>query len=152
MPKKQPIEPKPTQYGNILFRSRTEARWAVLLDFTPNVLNWWYEPETFKMPNGWTYTPDFLVKFCRPSGKIDTVYLEVKPSAPSGDWSRAVDRVVRRHNIVVIVAWADFYNNVGVQFRSFTPDAKKDVRYLLDCFSKSGQGYYHARHFRFDLE
>ena len=50
----------PTKYNGISFRSRLEARAAVLFDKLG--LCWEYEPEGFQLPeNGW-YLPDFLIK------------------------------------------------------------------------------------------
>lgn len=50
----------PTKYNGISFRSRLEARSAVLFDNLG--LCWEYEPEGFNLPeNGW-YLPDFLIR------------------------------------------------------------------------------------------
>ncbi len=46
----------PTDYRGVRFRSRTEARWAVLLDGLG--VEWRYEHEGFQLPSGW-YVPDF---------------------------------------------------------------------------------------------
>lgn len=58
----------PTKYKGILFRSRTEARWAVFLDEMG--YEWEYEKEGFELPSG-RYLPDFYLP------KLQT-YLEVK--------------------------------------------------------------------------
>ena len=51
------IKAIPTQYAGYTFRSRLEARAAVLFDKLG--LIWEYEPEGFDLPvNGW-YLPDF---------------------------------------------------------------------------------------------
>lgn len=50
-----PIE---TYYEGCYFRSRTEARWAVALDYIG--WKWEYELEGFELPGGW-YLPDFAL-------------------------------------------------------------------------------------------
>jgi len=69
------IKAHPTEYKNIVFRSRLEARYAAFFDLL--CWEWEYEPIDFK---GWT--PDFRLKFpcyhseC-PSGH--TLFVEIKP-------------------------------------------------------------------------
>lgn len=59
----------PTFYNGTLFRSRTEARWAVLLDALS--IPWVYEPEGYQLPS-LLYLPDFwLPRF--------ECFAEVKP-------------------------------------------------------------------------
>ncbi len=60
------IDPKPTMYGGVQYRSRLEARWAAFFD----LMGWEYEyePEPFK-----TWSPDFLLQ------EFGGLYLEVKP-------------------------------------------------------------------------
>jgi hypothetical protein len=60
-----------TEYSEILFRSRLEARWAILFDTLK--LEWVYEPECFILSNNQKYTPDFYIK------KYD-LYIEIKPT------------------------------------------------------------------------
>lgn len=50
------IKPIPTMYREILFRSRTEARWALLLDLFG--IRWDYEAEGYQLASCW-YLPDF---------------------------------------------------------------------------------------------
>lgn len=59
----------PTFYAGTLFRSRTEARWAVLFDEL--CIAWEYEPEGWQLPNGLKYIPDFRLPGC-------DVWIEVK--------------------------------------------------------------------------
>lgn len=53
----EPIDPKPTSYGGVMFRSRAEARWAVFFDAL--AWRWAYEPRRFRLPDGTSYLPDF---------------------------------------------------------------------------------------------
>lgn len=67
------IQPIQTRYKGILFRSRTEARWAVYFDAMK--FAWEYEKEGFSLPSG-QYLPDFWL----PQVKM---WAEVKPFALS---------------------------------------------------------------------
>lgn len=59
----------PTWYAGTLFRSRTEARWALLMDMLE--IEWDYEPEGYQLPSIF-YLPDFwLPQFA--------CFAEVKP-------------------------------------------------------------------------
>lgn len=59
-----------TQYEGCLFRSRLEARWAVVFDTLG--LRWRYEPEGFALPNGQGYLVDFYL--------VGIGYVEIKPT------------------------------------------------------------------------
>jgi hypothetical protein len=59
-----------TQWGGWLFRSRLEARWAVLFDYLKIAFQ--HEPEGFEFPDGSRYLPDFYL----PQVKM---FAEVKP-------------------------------------------------------------------------
>lgn len=64
-----------TMYSGCRFRSRLEARWAVLLDRLG--ADWEYEPEGFVLSDGTYYLPDFVVHNVKlfPG---DDVWIEVK--------------------------------------------------------------------------
>lgn len=62
-----------TRYAGCRFRSRTEARWAVLLDALG--VKWEYEKEGFELPSG-RYLPDFWIP------EWDS-WLEIKGTVPS---------------------------------------------------------------------
>lgn len=61
-----------TFYKGYKFRSRLEARWAVVFDSIG--LSWEYEAEGFELPSGAAYLPDFEIVF--PNAK--KIYCEVK--------------------------------------------------------------------------
>jgi hypothetical protein len=68
-----------TQYQGYKFRSRLEARWAVLFDNLG--YKWVYEPEGYKLSDGTCYLPDFyLPQF--------GIFAEVKPDDTS-DWGKS---------------------------------------------------------------
>lgn len=66
----------PTSYAGHVFRSRLEARFAVLFDEMG--IRWEYEPEGFDLPHG-LYVPDFWLPDLR-------TWFEVKP-----DWDLLVE-------------------------------------------------------------
>ncbi len=62
----------PTPYGGLIFRSRTEARWAIFLDELG--LKWQYEAQGFDTDGEW-YLPDFLI-----FAPLGNIWAEVKPN------------------------------------------------------------------------
>lgn len=62
-----------TRYKGYRFRSRLEARWAVVLDSAS--VRFEYEPEGYELPNGDRYLPDFYLP------DFDTI-VEIKPLGP----------------------------------------------------------------------
>lgn len=70
-----PLPPIETRYDGCLFRSRTEARWAVF--FNALDLRWEYEKEGYVLPSG-AYLPDFFL----PEGNL---WVEVKGAEPTDD-------------------------------------------------------------------
>lgn len=63
---------KETNYNGQLFRSKTEARWAVFFDVL--AVTYSYEPETITLSTGEKYLPDFYIQDFK-------AFLEVKPSS-----------------------------------------------------------------------
>lgn len=72
-----------TRYAGKLFRSRTEARWAVF--FETLHVHWEYEPEGFRLKGG-PYLPDFFVLPWR-------TFFEIKPWIAAGDFAKDTARV-----------------------------------------------------------
>lgn len=66
-----PIRALPSYWRGIVFRSRTEARWAAFFDALG--LEWVYEPEGYELQDGTWYLPDFWLPQLR-------LWVEVKPS------------------------------------------------------------------------
>ncbi len=65
-----------TMYSGCRFRSRLEARWAVLLDRLG--ADWEYEPEGFVLNDGTYYLPDFLVHNVEGRAGGEDLWIEVK--------------------------------------------------------------------------
>ena len=68
------IPPKPTIYRGQTFRSRLEARWASYFDALG--IEWTYEPECYRLPDGVSYLPDFRLKQRRYRCDYSDVYGE----------------------------------------------------------------------------
>lgn len=74
----------PARYAGYHFRSRLEARWAVLLDFL--AIEWRYEDEGYEISPGVRYLPDFFLP-------RQNIFIEVKPKPDSIDWQLMFDCV-----------------------------------------------------------
>jgi hypothetical protein len=79
------IRPIETRYAGHRFRSRLEARWAVLLDRLN--IRWLYEHQGFETPLG-PYLPDFWLP------ELNT-FLEVKPGIWSSDEAYKLEQLIR---------------------------------------------------------
>ncbi len=73
----------PTVYKGIEFRSRLEAKWAIMFDYLD--WPWQYEPVDFK-----GYIPDFHIDFGR-----QQFFVEIKPAFTQEDLRPALDKAVR---------------------------------------------------------
>jgi hypothetical protein len=114
---------KPTEYNGIAFRSRTEARWAVVFE----QLGWdyQYEPEIFDLPIG-RYLPDFYL----PSQQA---YFEVKPKEPNYKERSKASQLCEATCCTVVVSTgrpnprrSDFDDDILV----FVPEMVEDDRIL----------------------
>jgi hypothetical protein len=85
----------PTRYAGCYFRSRLEARFAVL--FTTLGWPWEYEPKGFSLPSG-GYLPDFWIT----PGETDPIWFEVKPSSDDREDLRWVELSMATGAIVVV--------------------------------------------------
>jgi len=98
------VRPIETEYAGCRFRSRLEARWAVVLD--TKGLAWEYEPEGYETPCG-RYLPDFRVTLWHdPPADPHRIWLEVKPegySLQSNDIGRWIE-VSRATNMMLLAA------------------------------------------------
>jgi hypothetical protein len=89
---KYTIAPIETRYGGVVFRSRLEAKWAVMFDLLG--WNWTYEPLDF---SGWI--PDFGLECLEGS----TVYVEVKPVADfPTDTARKIDQSGCKSEVLIV--------------------------------------------------
>lgn len=85
------IRPIETRYAGCRFRSRLEARWAVVFDHLD--IQWQYEPQGYEIPGGGRYLPDFWLSSLG-------LWAEVKGRFAKGEWEeliRAVGLGLPRH-------------------------------------------------------
>jgi hypothetical protein len=80
------LKPIQTRYRGYAFRSRIEARYAVLFDSMK--LEWEYEPQGYVLPDGTWYLPDFFVRFPLGSRRRDEYpdagyWVEIKAIPPT---------------------------------------------------------------------
>lgn len=126
----------PTRYNGTQFRSRLEARYAMLL--TSLQVDWLYEFEGFRLDGGW-YLPDFYLPRTQS-------WLEVKPTYPDERELRLAEDLCRSRGERVGIAYGDL-TSAGCaviepkweQFRNFLLD---------DLLCKN----YHPLHVRQALE
>ena len=79
----------PTPYDGVLFRSRTEARWAKF--WRELGMDYDYEPQGFVTAAGKPYLPDFIVP-----AALGLLWVEVKGSWESDPQGIAKFRAIRR--------------------------------------------------------
>lgn len=104
-----------THYKGYRFRSRLEARWAVVFDKLG--LEWEYEPEGFVLEDGQRYLPDFYFTDSK-------WFLEIKStkSHPSLDKARVLDNNPPEYAFGCLVLTSDNLN----------PDDVRDQRYAYN--------------------
>ena len=129
-----------TEYGGTLYRSRTEARWAVLMDIAG--IGYQYEPEGFKLVSGW-YVPDFWV-----SG-LDMVKPEDCPIGP-GHYTKPRFLVedlasLKNKSVLVALGWPEEEMNL----LAFEPGRIMLERRPIAKFFRS-EDIDHAKAYRFD--
>lgn len=155
--RKKQIESKPTRYRGVLYESRLEAKWAVLFDNIPNIVHFTYQPETWKLPNGWDYTPDFAIRFCVLDKKPHTSYIEIKPTIPNEGYLKTLKQFAVHHEIPILLFCGSIYRNETISFMIATQQPNKfklveplDVFYIWtpDDYINA---YMRAEAYRFDL-
>lgn len=99
------VRPIETVYRGYRFRSRLEARWAVVLSCMG--VRWEYEPEGFRLPSGKKYLPDFRVQCWGTRGRHDgppfDLYIEVKGRMGQMDAAKIREFVGDGHENPVLI-------------------------------------------------
>jgi len=119
------IKTLPSYWKGTLFRSRTEARWAVFFDAIE--LKWEYEPEGYRLEDDTMYLPDFWLPEMG-------MWVEIKPSCGATDAERTkVGLLVRGtgHRCLVLdgAPWPKAFNQC---WPANIPDG---FEWLDACFS-----------------
>lgn len=92
------LKPIQTSYKGYRFRSRLEARWAVVFDALD--IPWVYEPEGYDLPSGY-YLPDFRIRPLDGGGHPLTTYVEVKGDLEGLNWDRFWEFSTRQALVIV---------------------------------------------------
>ena len=99
-----PIKAIETRYNGHRFRSRTEARWAVLFDHLG--VKYEYEPEGYDVGEGKHYLPDFWLP-------VERCFVEVKgDSAAEHDWRKVALLVLKTGLPVYVLMGQPGYHSV----------------------------------------
>ena len=101
------IKPIETLYKGYRFRSRLEARWAVLFDATG--MNWEYEREGFDLGEAGWYLPDFWLPTVLGQG----CWVEVKAQQPNHEeWEKVktLSKLTHKSGVVVVGVPGDLPN------------------------------------------
>lgn len=87
--KKIDFTPRPTEYRGITFRSKSEAKYARLLDIVFPNNKWAYEPKDVHSALGSGYTPDFMCFTPAENLRRFVAFvIEYKPSPPTRTYVR----------------------------------------------------------------
>jgi hypothetical protein len=120
-----------TAYDGFLFRSRTEAKWAVLFRFLE--IEFQYEPEGLELSTGDWYIPDFYLPQVN-------LFAEVKPFAPTPTERRKVIALVHdtERGCLVLDGHPTYKTYTGYTWDS---GDVTEAEYLLDI-DMHGRRYY----------
>lgn len=152
------IDAIPTEYRSLLFRSRLEARTAVLLDSLPNVLSWLYEPTTIsysvtsktgKRRSRINYTPDFSVVYYV-TGNRHECLLEIKPIDPNTQYLEKLTEVSKHTPFPIVLLTPNYYEKevACYYYHHGTEDSGFNI---FQHFPDIGVAFHKASAYRFDL-
>lgn len=97
------------------FRSRLEARWAVV--FEALCIDWEYEPEGFVLDDGSKYLPDFLLHGLEGRCEGD-LYVEVKGRMTESDMAK-IEKFAKHKPIYLVTDIPFCYANGNKEFRNW---------------------------------
>jgi hypothetical protein len=103
----------PQEHKGIVFRSRTEARWAEFFRLTKTPFQ--YEPEGYQLGNVW-YVPDFLLNEAE-------AFFEVKGGSPTLPERHKAMKLARQLEQPVLIGCGN--PSVNVEVLCFTPDGRE---------------------------
>lgn len=134
------LRPIETVYAGHLFRSRTEARWAVF--FTKLGIRFQYEAEGYDLGDGIWYLPDFYI----PEWEA---FIEVKGADPTHEERVKAERLalLSKHKVIVVVgAPADqcgfMHDQSGERFDFWGDEVGIARGRKCDCLMVAGESWY----------
>lgn len=102
--------PTPTEYHGIVFRSKSEALFARVLDLRTDA--WIYEPAWLADPDGWV--PDFFVLARMTKYPHKAFVIEYKPRIPTETYLKQLAgrmaRISNNYGFLCICAYGSFYD------------------------------------------
>lgn len=120
----QKFQPRPTEYRGITFRSKSEAKFARLLDVMDPGMQWAYEPKDFESMINDNYCPDFVSYVSAPGRRgLLCVIVEYKPKRPTdayikeffGVRSKRIQDAMAPILIVPTIVCVDFWNKTATE-------------------------------------
>lgn len=113
-----------TEYNGYLFRSRTEARWAVFFDYIGEPYE--YEKECFQLPSG-KYLPDFFLP-------KKNLWVEIKGKEPTEkEWRKCV-KLFELTGFPVVCLWGTPGKQEGrAVCNTEMPAGKEGIQCLNAC-------------------
>jgi|GEM_PF-6557823 len=165
----QVIAAKPTKYKDVTFRSKSEARFAVMLELAG--IKWCYEPIHNDPDLQWK--PDFLCEFPIRNGSTSAVLVEYKPTEPNPNykewWFNEAINSLEGSTILsggsestidaAVLLWGSWFNGInGFDYINVIVNEKKAgsywsivQEYFADKFFGAMKFKHSANHYRFDL-
>ncbi|SRR6266581_4413350 len=129
---KEPMKALETEWNDFRFRSRLEARHAVVFDFIG--LDVRYEHQGFDLDGDW-YLPDFYA----PKQKF---WIEIKPIKPTPEEERKAWKLAKHTKEPVYILWGDCWLPIAQAKKSedydggylYTPDGDwENFQWLFKC-------------------
>jgi len=150
------IKAKPTTYKGVRFRSKSEARFAVLLD--ANRWHWRYEPKHYKSGD---WLPDFAVTVPVEWEPL-VILVECKPCAVSDEYAKWIDREFQKTlasptaNHCCCLVETDWYGEENRPSASMCAAKagphKRIIEALVFRTLYDARGVENAKNYRFDLK
>lgn len=114
-----------TEYNNVIFRSRLEAKWAAFFD----LLKWQWEYEPFDLQG---YIPDFVLKFYKP------LLVEVKPAM-------SIESMDQYRKKIEGSGWTDEYLIVGASLFEEYPGSGVSIGLLMEPWEDPHDSFLEGR-------
>lgn len=132
-----------TKYDGTTYRSRAEARWALLFDLSDIAFQ--YEPEGYRLKSAW-YVPDFWLESWASYFEVKPEGCEIGPGHYTPERFKAEDLASHtRRTVFAACGWPTLYMDIF----QFNPDEiAPDVVRITDGFDVCM--IRQAKQFRFD--
>lgn len=153
------LKARPTEYEGVVFRSKSEAMFARLLDMMNS--DWAYEPD-YMAVDGWL--PDFVIPAVEEHFHVILLVVEYKPSNPTetyiNEFAGRISRLSRIwefsmceiRGVVCWINWFGMNTNSGAYIIEDGGCAIREADQWEPLFMKGAYAYRdEIRNYRFDL-